>query len=182
MEEDGGRSLEQQNVILYQSRMSCALERRRCQLEISPYVLWLWSVDTAEHSETLCVNNWWMKVVRLSTLCCIWTKSFNSNHQLRERWSLFFLKPQFPVTLCFVFCFLLCLLAGQWGNVYSIPSNHVLVSPQEHRGELYPRQDLEINGSPLSMWSHQIVCSVSKEVNYNFKIDCQELWPSLWLV
>lgn len=84
---------------------------------------------------------------------------------------------------CVLFCFfLLCLLAGQWGNVYSIPSNHVLVSPQEHRGELYPRQDLEINGSPLSMWSHQIVCSVSKEVNYNFKIDCQELWPSLWLV
>lgn len=36
-----------------------------------------------------------------------------------------------------VFFFFYCLLIGQWGNVYSIPSSHVLVSPQEHRVAYY---------------------------------------------
>lgn len=34
----------------------------------------------------------------------------------------------------------------------SISSKDVLVSPQGHRGIIYPYQDPEINDTPLSLW------------------------------
>ncbi len=43
--------------------MSSVLERRECQPETLPYSMCTPSVDTAKHSETLCVNNGWMKIV-----------------------------------------------------------------------------------------------------------------------
>lgn len=135
-----------------------------CVLKRGMVLVWnltIWTLTEYWHSEAQWnLNNWWMKTVHLSTLRYSRTGSLSSKyHQLREAVvtrKLVFLRPYFPVTTVF----LLCLLIGQWGNIYmliichpSISSKAVLVSPQEHHGIIYPCQDPGINDTPLSLWS-----------------------------